>query len=547
MAPFDWRQLLEIAAPAVGEIATGHNGDHGAFLSGYMHGQSLAQEKQQHEQEKQQRQRQLSADYLLKIGEHANGLTDPVDFENFMNLAETAGTKANYLKPGEARSAIKFNATKQADAQLKELSAQLDSLEKNGYNLDDLSASGSHLELKGGKQIPIGTAMDLTRRRPMGAGNAPIAAPNKTSLQDKIVTVNGVETLAGWDPKTNKYYDQSMNVLPGAQPVPKKDARPAGGAEGQFEDLVALWKEGHPGQDPPAAVRAQLRVKATRQLDKPPTNEDLSAFGPGGPAAAAVPTPTAPGQRNESVLAGLPSGTQAIVKALVDGRQQFPTGTALKSGYWQKMLELVGKYDPSFDTINYNARSKTRADFTSGKSAAQVNALNTVIGHLSDLSDAADSLKNSWSPTWNSIANAAKTATGNKEVKQFDTIANAVADEATRVWRQAGGTEADIRSWKNDLASAGSPAQLHGVIATIGDLLNSKLEALQAQNEQGMGTAGVKMIAPKAETALQKLRGRAGTGTAAPTGGVIRARDPQGKLHEAKAGTPLPAGWTLEP
>ncbi|MCU1340140.1 MAG: hypothetical protein JWO19_5721 [Bryobacterales bacterium] len=30
------------------------------------------------------------------------------------------------------------------------------------------------------------------------------------------------------------------------------------------------------------------------------------------------------------------------------------------------------------------------------------------------------------------------------------------------------------------------------------------------------------------------------------TGGMIRARDPQGKLHEAPAGTELPTGWTLE-
>lgn len=33
---------------------------------------------------------------------------------------------------------------------------------------------------------------------------------------------------------------------------------------------------------------------------------------------------------------------------------------------------------------------------------------------------------------------------------------------------------------------------------------------------------------------------------AAPKAGNIRARDPQGKLHEAPAGTALPSGWTLE-
>jgi hypothetical protein len=29
-------------------------------------------------------------------------------------------------------------------------------------------------------------------------------------------------------------------------------------------------------------------------------------------------------------------------------------------------------------------------------------------------------------------------------------------------------------------------------------------------------------------------------------GGAIRARDPQGRLHEAPAGTALPAGWKAE-
>jgi hypothetical protein len=47
---------------------------------------------------------------------------------------------------------------------------------------------------------------------------------------------------------------------------------------------------------------------------------------------------------------------------------------------------------------------------------------------------------------------------------------------------------------------------------------------------------------------IAEIRGRAGatpSGTQ-PGGGMIRARDPQGKLHEAPAGTALPQGWKLE-
>ena len=36
-------------------------------------------------------------------------------------------------------------------------------------------------------------------------------------------------------------------------------------------------------------------------------------------------------------------------------------------------------------------------------------------------------------------------------------------------------------------------------------------------------------------------------GLPTPSSGTMRARDPQGKLHEAPLGTPLPVGWTVEP
>jgi hypothetical protein len=47
----------------------------------------------------------------------------------------------------------------------------------------------------------------------------------------------------------------------------------------------------------------------------------------------------------------------------------------------------------------------------------------------------------------------------------------------------------------------------------------------------------------RALSALQRRAGRALQGNPTAT---IRARDPQGNLHEAKAGTPLPDGWVLD-
>lgn len=231
-----------------------------------------------------------------------------------------------------------------------------------------------------------------------------------------------------------------------------------------------------------------------------------------------------PGQRDESYLASLNGNVKSTVKAIAEGRMPIPAGFALKSPYWQNMLAMVSKYDPSFDAVNYNARSQTRKSATSGPIAAQSNALNTVIGHLESLSTAADALGNRWSPTWNSVANAFETAKGDPRVKKFEVTKNAVGDELTRVWRQAGGSEADIQSWQKQLSAAGSPEQLHGAIAQIGELLNSKLDSMQAQVTQGMGTSEIKLLTPKAQQTLQKLTQKA-------TGGQAETRTYQGALY----------------
>lgn len=228
------------------------------------------------------------------------------------------------------------------------------------------------------------------------------------------------------------------------------------------------------------------------------------------PALAANVPDVAPGQKNEDFLKTLSPPIASQVKALADGRMAFPSGFALRSPYWQNLLQAVAKYDPSFDAVNYNARAKTRADFTSGKAAQQVNAINTVIGHLSNLSDAAEALHNSDIPTFNQLANLVSRATGSPKVTNFDTIKKAVSDEVTRVWRQSGGSERDIEAAQKNLDASGSPAQLRGAIATYADLLQSKLGSLNEQYRQGMGTDKVDMVTPAAAQTLQKLEQRAG-------------------------------------
>jgi hypothetical protein len=229
--------------------------------------------------------------------------------------------------------------------------------------------------------------------------------------------------------------------------------------------------------------------------------------------------PNAP--HGDEFLKTLQPNIAAQVKALDEGRMQFPSSFALKTPYWQQMLSAVAQYDPNFDQVNYNARAKTRSDFTSGKSAQQVNALNTVIGHLDSLSQAASALNNTRFQSFNTLANYVASETGDPRVNNFKVTREAVADELTRVWRQAGGSEKDIEARKEQLSASNSPAQLHEAIAQIGSLLESKLDSMKEQYAQGTGTAPIEMVTPQARKTLSRLEQRAGKTTRPPasTGG----------------------------
>lgn len=239
--------------------------------------------------------------------------------------------------------------------------------------------------------------------------------------------------------------------------------------------------------------------------------DPFGMLGGGGAAGTKPGTPQQPGLTGEDFLKSMDPSMASQVKAYAEGRMAFPAGFALKSPYFQNMLRMVGQYDPNFDAVNYNARAKTRADFTSGKSAQSVGALNTVIGHLDTLSNSVDKLDNTAIPAYNTLKNYLATATGDPKVKEFNNTKKAVTDELTRVWRGTGGAEADIKTWGQTLEQADSPAQLHGVIKNIGDLLHSRIEALNQQYNKGMGVAqsGLNLLNPGSQQVLDRLSAKA--------------------------------------
>lgn len=186
-------------------------------------------------------------------------------------------------------------------------------------------------------------------------------------------------------------------------------------------------------------------------------------------------------------LATLPVRRQETLKAIAEGRTAAPKpGTR----FGQALLEQVAQYDPTFDAANAASRQKTRVDFTSGKSAIAVNALNTAMGHLLHLDDQANDLGNfSTMPGFiNPLYNKARRAGGNTALPAFEQTKQAASSEMRKVFAGAGGGNlTELQEWQDSLNSSQSFDQLHSAIKNGVVLMSSRLDALKDQYTTGMG------------------------------------------------------------
>jgi len=261
---------------------------------------------------------------------------------------------------------------------------------------------------------------------------------------------------------------------------------PAGGNGPQ---TIGAPKPGYQYEGPKAATdlqNAQLETQAKRIAIEKARRELANTPDPDAPV-----TPTSKVSGAE-YLKTLSPADAALTKSLAEGRMAFPTGAGLRSPYWQKALQNVANYDPSFDAVNYGARAATRKDFTSGKSAQNIKALNTAIGHVGQLYDQINGTMSTggypFATTVNKIGNSLARGSGDPGVTKFSQTAGAVASELTQVFRGTGGAEADVKRYLEEMDPNASLEQKRAAVQNIMGLLKSRLDAIGDQYTKGMGT-----------------------------------------------------------
>lgn len=186
---------------------------------------------------------------------------------------------------------------------------------------------------------------------------------------------------------------------------------------------------------------------------------------------------------------------------------------------------VVPQFSP--EAITQQQTGKTFAP--GGKGGEEALAFQTAIQHADLLKQAAKALNNGDTRTLNSLKNTLATEFGDADLTNFNAIKHVYENEVQKMIAGSHITDAELK--KND-ASLPDNANFETTMKVLNSyqaLAQSKLTLRQKQEQ--LGKQG------------QTMTGAAQTGNSPK---MIQARDPQGKLHQAPAGTPLPAGWKLE-
>ncbi len=179
---------------------------------------------------------------------------------------------------------------------------------------------------------------------------------------------------------------------------------------------------------------------------------------------------------------------ESLASAMIAGREPYPSGMAMRARPELKdALNLARQKDPNYDFATAAGRLKTYKDMTSGKSAEELEALNTALGHYSTLMDKWAKLDNGSIPVVNAVGNKISSAMGNPEVSGFKQTADLLAPELIKAYR-ASHSQAETDKFQNNFDVNASPEQQKEILQTGAELMQSKIAAKMSRYEKGMGT-----------------------------------------------------------
>lgn len=203
-----------------------------------------------------------------------------------------------------------------------------------------------------------------------------------------------------------------------------------------------------------------------------------------------------------------PEAIDNTVKAVLEGRMAPPTSFAASKPYWQSILRRAAEVEPNFDLTTWQARQQGVKNFTSGKDAESVRAIDQTLHHMAALVGSAKELPGTSYQAANKVINFYRTQTGSDAEGNFLLNAHAVAEEMSKVYKGGNLSDAEIRSWEKSLHPNMSPDQQRGAIRKLNELLQGGLHALEEKRLGAVGPAAAERMGPLLKpAAAEKLQG----------------------------------------
>jgi hypothetical protein len=339
----------------------------------------------------------------------------------------------------------------------------------------------------------------------MAKGDLQAAALLKAAIPEKTIKVGQNESIVSATDPTKVIFANTAGIDKERQKI--EADRDMQSVKGKQEAILAAMRLDPLGINaPPGGYVKALSGKS----------DDTLAPADGGDAPVTL-AERLQGKTGNAALKEMPVAVANRVKAILDGRESFPS-TARNNPRSAQLLDLAAQVDPDFDAVNFNKRNQTAAAFAKGKQGDALRAANQAIAHAGSLYDSIEKLDNfSGAATpLNYLVNPTEKFFGDERQGVFHQKAVAVASELRKVFAgSGGGSLSELKEWQESFPVNASQHAQKAYLMSGMELLQGAVDSLQTQYENGMGKAsGMKsLISPKSQAILDKINGKAPSST----------------------------------
>lgn len=198
---------------------------------------------------------------------------------------------------------------------------------------------------------------------------------------------------------------------------------------------------------------------------------------------------------------------QSLARAMYEGRVR-PSDIGFRER--GAMTALANEYAtanglPPYKSFNAEVNATMAKYSTSGKLGQNALSLNTALGHASSAYDSYKALGNTNQEWLNVPINKLKQKTNDPNVVALGINLNALRGELSNVFKNTGGTDQEIASWKEYLNEDLTPSQTIAAMTKVDELLRSRLDAMEFQKSQA-GGGEAPLISPHAKKISQDLQ-----------------------------------------